>query len=320
MRASRLLAMLLVLQTRERITTRELAERLEVSQRTVLRDVEALSAAGVPVYAERGRHGGIVLLPGSRLNASHLEPSEMEALSIPGLDRKQREQLGMAAAHEMAAAKISARRASAAAPSPAMADLVVVDNTSWFTATPQATIDVAALALDLRGRNRLRIHYRHSGSQQAAPILTDPYGLASKAGRWYLVADCEQEPRLFSVARLQGYEVLPEAAETRVDQDLHKVWAALRQRTESVGSVMVHTRLRDDRCDLATRILGSRLVSIGPPSQGWCAVQINYPDIESVRQLLQFGNHIEVISPPDARLRFFELASDIALRHRPEHD
>ncbi|UPO76523.1 YafY family protein [Arthrobacter sp. Helios] len=317
MRDSRLLAMLLVLQTRNRMTTRELAERLEVSQRTVLRDVEALSAAGVPVYAERGRRGGIVLLPGSRLNASHLEPPEMEALSLAGLDRAQREELGLAAAHEMATHKIAARQATVAASKPGLADLVIVDNASWLSAAGQAT-DVAALALDLRVGNRLRVRYRHSGTRQAAGMVVDPYGLASKAGRWYLVADCEQEPRLFNLDRLENYEVLPDAAKTRTGQDLRTVWVDLKQRTETLGPVVLHARLRADRLDLAARILGSRLINTGPASRGWCSAEISYPDTESVRQLLQFGDHIEVLSPPEARRRFYELASDIAQRHRSE--
>jgi biotin operon repressor len=136
MKASRLLSLLLLLQTRHRVRTSELAERLEVSRRTVLRDVEELSAAGVPVYAERGRHGGIVLLPGARLDASHLEPGEMDALSVAGLDANQRDQLGLAAAHETATRKIAARQA----PSPSgafpeslrLAHLIVVDNTAWL--------------------------------------------------------------------------------------------------------------------------------------------------------------------------------------------
>lgn len=84
MKSARLLSLLLLLQVRERMSTNELAERLEVSRRTILRDVEALSLAGVPVYAERGRHGGIVLLAGARLNASHLEPAELESLALLG--------------------------------------------------------------------------------------------------------------------------------------------------------------------------------------------------------------------------------------------
>ena len=110
MKASRLLTLLLLLQTHQRMTTGELAERLEVSRRTVLRDVEALSEAGVPVYAERGRHGGIVLLPGARLNASHLDPAEIDALLLTGLDRAGLERLGLAAAAEQAEHKLAARR------------------------------------------------------------------------------------------------------------------------------------------------------------------------------------------------------------------
>lgn len=109
MKASRLLHLLLLLQARPRITTLELAERLEVSRRTVLRDVEALSAAGVPVYAERGRSGGIVLLPSARLNASHLDPPELDVLSVAGLDSEQLERLGLSEVRESAALKIAAR-------------------------------------------------------------------------------------------------------------------------------------------------------------------------------------------------------------------
>ncbi|MFI0907053.1 helix-turn-helix transcriptional regulator [Streptomyces sioyaensis] len=119
MKASRLLHLLLLLQTRQRLTTTELAARLEVSRRTVLRDVEALSTAGVPVYAERGRNGGIVLLPSARLSASHLEPPELEALSVAGLDSALRERMGLTAVWESAERKIAARQAAAPeSPSP----------------------------------------------------------------------------------------------------------------------------------------------------------------------------------------------------------
>lgn len=111
MKASRLLHLLLLLQTHQRMTTTELADRLQVCRRTVLRDVEALSMSGVPVYAERGRNGGIVPLPGARLNVSHLEPGELEALSVAGLDGEHLELLGLTAVHETAARKIAARQA-----------------------------------------------------------------------------------------------------------------------------------------------------------------------------------------------------------------
>ena len=315
MKATRLLALLLLLQTHQRVSTTELAERLEVSRRTVLRDVEALSAAGVPVYAERGRHGGIVLLPGARLNASHLEPPEMEALSIAGLDRAQLAQLGLDGSRDMADRKIAARRA-ATGTGPTLADLVVVDNAGWL-APQRDTASVADLALDLLNRPRLRVRYRSSGDDRASSLVVDPYGLAAKSGRWYLVADDEQRPRLFSLERLDSYETLSEPARLRSGHDLRSVWTGLVRRTETPGRVAVRARLREDRLDLAGRILGSRLEDVEPPEDGWCAVRIVYPDIESVRQLLQFGDHIEVLAPADARRRIAELASDLVRRHTP---
>ena len=318
MKASRLLSLLLLLQTRPRVTTSELADRLEVSRRTVLRDVEALSAAGVPVYAERGRHGGIVLLPGARLNASHLEPAEMEALSVAGLDANQRDQLGLAAAHETAARKIAARRAppSGAFPdSSRLADLIVVDNTGWL-ADPVPQVDIAGLALDLRRRSQLEIRYRRSAENQAAALVVDPYGLASKSGRWYLVADSHGTGRLFAIERLEYYRCLAEPSRLRAGQTLGTAWAELKDRVEEAGEVTITARLREGQLDRARRILGTRIHDVAPAANGWCRVTIRYPERESVRQLLQFADHIEVLAPPEARERVRELAADLAARHR----
>ena len=315
MKAARLLSLLLVLQTRERMTTVELAERLEVSARTILRDVEALSTAGVPVYAERGRHGGIVLLPGARLNASHLEPAEMDSLSLAGLDRLQREQVGIAAAHEMATRKIAARRAAGATTGTSLAELVIVDNSGWLAPEP-GELNIADLALTLRSRPRLRIDYRRSGAEHVTSRIVDPYGLATKSGRWYLVADDDQTANLFNLDRLERYEALPEPAQTRPDQDLRSIWDELKQRTEAPGHVNITVRLRASRVDLARRILSTRLTDDAPVDDGWLHMTVSYPDIESVRQLLQFGDHIEVLAPDRARERVAELAADLAERHK----
>jgi len=316
MKAARLLSLLLVLQTRQRMTTVELAERLEVSVRTILRDVDALSTAGVPVYAERGRHGGIVLLPGARLNASHLEPVEMDSLALAGLDAAQRGRLGITAAHDMAIRKIAARRAAVttAAARPSLAELVIVDNSGWLAAGA-GELNVAELALVLRSHPRLRIDYRTSGAKHATSRVVDPYGLASKSGRWYLVADDDHTPKLFNLDRLEHYEELSEPARTRQDHDLRSVWDELKQRTESPGRVHIAVRLRESRVDLARRILGARLTDTAPAHDGWRLMTVSYPDVESVRQLLQFGDHIEVLAPERARQRIGELATDLAGRH-----
>lgn len=318
MKASRLLHLLLLLQTRQRITTAELAERLEVSRRTVLRDVEALSMAGVPVYAERGRHGGIVLLPDVRLNASHLEPQELEALSVAGMDAEQSERLGLLAEHQIARRKIAARRAAAPGASdlPRLADLVLIDNSAWLTA-PQMGVQLAELAASLQQQRRLRIQYRRSTEKEASTRVVDPYGLVAKSGRWYLIADDTGVARLFSLERLLSYELLDVPAVLRPQQTLRTVWNTLKDRTESPGDVNVTVRLRESRFDLAQRILGKRIHQVLATGDGWCKIVVRYPDIESVRQLLQFGDHIEVLAPQTARKRIRQLAVHLAEIHAP---
>lgn len=320
MRSSRLLRLLLLLQTHGRITTSELARRLEVSRRTVLRDVEALSAAGVPVYAERGRHGGIVLLPGSRLNASHLNPSELEALSVAGLDSNQLDRLGLTAAHRMATDKLGARQSAVPRNPPdlpRLADLIAVDNTAWMSDHPQPSVDVADLALSLRSRRRLQIRYRRSADRRATTRVVDPYGLATKSGRWYLVADDTGKARLFALDRLETYELLPDAARLRAGESLRAVWAESKERTETPGQVTITVRLRASRLDLARRILGARIQNVDAAEGDWCMATLRYPDIESVRQLLQFADHIEILGPGAARERIHRLAADLAARHAP---
>lgn len=316
MKASRLLHLVLLLQTRQRMTTTELAGRLEVSRRTVLRDVEALSTAGVPVYAERGRSGGIVLLPGMRLNASHLEPRELEALSVAGLDSAHLESLGLSAVRESAALKIAARQTAALeSPSlPRLSELVLVDSSAWL-ADSNAEVDLADLASALRHRRRMRIQYRRSAEGQATTLVVDPYGIVAKSGRWYLIADDQGAGRLFALERLSAYETLDAPVALRPAQTLRTVWAALKERTETPGRVSVTVRLRANRLDLARRILGTRIHEVSDTESGWCSVVIRYSDIESVRQLLQFGDHIEVLTPETARERIGQLARDLAERH-----
>ncbi|MFF8502670.1 helix-turn-helix transcriptional regulator [Streptomyces anulatus] len=316
MKASRLLHLLLLLQTHQRLTTTELAARLEVSRRTVLRDVEALSTAGVPVYAERGRNGGIVLLPSARLNASHLEPPELEALSVAGLDSAQRERMGLSVVWESAERKIAARQAAAPeSPSPLrLADLVLVDSAAWFAA-PEAAVDVSDLASALRHRRRLRIQYRRNAESHASTRVVDPYGIVAKSGRWYLVADDQGDSRLLALERLSTFELLDAPAVLQPGESLRTRWAALKKRTEGQDRVSVTIRLPENGLDLARRILGTRIHHVSDPENGSRVVIVRYPEIESVRQLLQFGDHIEVLAPEAARTRISQLARDLANRH-----
>ncbi|WP_415971997.1 WYL domain-containing protein [Rhodococcus sp. 077-4] len=158
---------------------------------------------------------------------------------------------------------------------------------------------------------------RKPETRGADPGPFDPYGIVAKSGRWYLVADDQGDVRLFALERLSAYEQFDEPAALRANETLRTRWAALKERTEKRGRVSVTVRLPENGLDLARRILGNRIHDVSDAEDGWCTVIVRYPDIESVRQLLQFGDHIEILAPEAARKRIGQLATVLAERHSP---
>lgn len=195
-----------------------------------------------------------------------------------------------------------------------LSDVVLVDSSAWL-AESNTQVDVADLASVVRQRRRIRIRYRRSGEGDSSTLVIDPYGIVAKAGRWYLVADDRGTGRLFTLERLTDFELLDEPAVLRPAQDLRTLWASLKERTEMRGRVSVVVRLRANRLDLARRILGTRIHEVSGTDDEWSTLIVRYPDIESVRQLLQFGDHIEVLEPEAARIRVCQLANDLVERH-----
>ncbi|KOG44576.1 helix-turn-helix transcriptional regulator [Streptomyces decoyicus] len=345
MKADRLLSILLLLQTRGRVPAGELAERLEVSTRTVYRDIESLSASGVPVYAERGRHGGIALLPGFRTDVTGLTTDEARALfilaaqgahSALGLD----EALGSALRKVMAALPAPHRPAAELAGS-----RILVDPDRWMGG-PRPAVDLDVLHTAVFTDLRLRIRYRHSGETRLRTYTVDPYGLVAKAGTWYLVADRRGRPQLFRADRVASATLTDAPVRRRAGVALAQVWQQLRREVEDrPADVRVTARIRRDRLDLAVRILGGALT--GPPRTGddecagdgedagneagagddvgtrdeagpedskstgndWATLDLAYPVLPAVRQLLQFGDSLEVLDPPEARQVMAEAAA-----------
>ncbi|TFD04708.1 WYL domain-containing protein [Cryobacterium sp. TMT1-66-1] len=303
--------MMLLLQTRHRMTAPELAEQMGVSVRTVLRDVIALANADVPVFAERGRYGGVVLLPGSQLDVSTLSPAEVDALKLLGLDTGQARQLGIDSATRSAQRKIAVRRPPCRESELPLSELIVVDNTPWFTPMPSVA-GISELARNLQSGRRLRIRYRRSAEKGASWHLVDPYGLLAKSGRWYLVADVDGLPRLYSLERLEGWEVLPEVRHLQPNATLANVSRDLSAAVENLGAITISATLKKDRLDLARRILGSRLAASKPIDAEQVEITVIYDQVDSVRQLLQFGAHLHVTSPPEAQAVMRDVASATA--------
>lgn len=309
------MSLLLLLQTHERMTSKELAQRFEVSSRTILRDVEALSAAGVPVHTERGRHGAIVLDRRARLDPARLDPAEVQLLNLAVLGSQQLENVGLHMVSDRAQEKLAAvaARRSGDATQPTLSDVLLIDPTGWFAKGQE--LDLTALLDAVRHRQRLRIRYRHSGQPVGQWINVDPYGMASKAASWYLVADVSGEPRLFNASRIEASQPLADAAVLRQGQDLRTVWAGLLADFHPVPEVEVQALLRSNRLDLARRILGTRLVAATAAEAEWSSIVVHYPDLESVRQLLQFADHIRVLHPSEAVERIHTLAGELTHNH-----
>lgn len=302
MKADRLLSILLLLQTRGMVPAGELAARLEVSVRTVYRDVEALSAAGVPVWAERGRNGGISLLPGYRTDVTGLTADEARALFV----------LATAGAHDALglgeALATALRKVMAALPAPhrpaaeRTSERILVDPERWMR-VGAAPVELGDLQRAVFADLRLELSYRHSGAAQPSGYTVDPYGLVSKAGVWYLVADLDGAPRLFRADRVRAARVAEEPVRRRPGQGLPEVWAVLRERVEELpDEVTVVVRVRRRRLDMFTRIHAALLSA--PPSgedPDWAEVRLGLRAVPAVRMLLAFGADVEVLDPPEAR-------------------
>lgn len=202
MKSDRLLSILLLLQTRGRVAAPELAERLEVSVRTIYRDIEALSASGVPVYAERGRHGGIALLPGYRTDVTGLTADESRALFILAAQGAH-SALGLDSAFRSALRKVMAALPEPHRPAAELTSRRILVEASRWRGGPMPAVDLGVLQEAVLAERRLRLRYRHSGTDTPRTYTVDPYGLVSKAGVWYLVADRRAEPQLFRADRVR---------------------------------------------------------------------------------------------------------------------
>src|SRR5438128_12227933 len=194
MRADRLLSVLLLLQVHRRLTARELAKRLEVSERTIHRDMEALSAAGFPVFAERGSGGGWMLVEGYRTNLTGLNAVEVQALFVTKPLRLLAD-LGLDKASDAALIKLSAALPSAHRPGAENArQRIHIDVTGW-NRPDEAARFLPLLQEAVWQERRLRFTYQRGGGCDAVQRVADPLGLVAKGSIWYLVAAVDGDIR-----------------------------------------------------------------------------------------------------------------------------
>ncbi|WP_090931269.1 helix-turn-helix transcriptional regulator [Nonomuraea jiangxiensis] len=306
MRASRLMSLVLLLQGRGGMTAAELAEELEVSERTVHRDVLALSEAGVPVYADRGRGGGYRLLDGYRTRLTGLGRAEAEALFLSGVPAALRE-MGL---EEVAA---TARLKAAAALSPALRDAPEVaaqrfhlDAPGWFVPDDPPPAALAPLARAVWNDQRVSALYRDRRR------TLEPYGLVLKAGAWYLAARLGTRFLIFRVHRFGEISVLPESFDRDPGFDLAAFWAG--QSAEFSRSLLrdvVTLRLSERGLQMLRHVadpaaLDDALASARPDG----TVRLAVESLEvAYSQVLRFGPEAEVLDPPELRAMVAEAAA-----------
>ncbi|MGJ5891440.1 YafY family transcriptional regulator [Streptomyces sp. V2] len=325
MKSDRLLSILLLLQTRGLVPAHELADRLEVSERTIYRDIESLSAAGVPVYAERGRHGGIRLLEGFRTDVTGLTADESRALFVLAAQGAH-EALGLDSALGSALRKVMAALPAPHRPAAEVTSRrILVDATRWWTNGEAKPVDLGILQDAVFTDRRLRLSYRHSGTTDPRTYTVDPYGLVSKAGVWYLVADRRSRPQLFRADRIRSAKRLAVPVKRRPGVELADVWDVLRRQVEErPATIEVTVRVRRDGLDRFLRLAATQLAHPQEEldlSADWVPVRLSYAQLPATRQLLMFSDLVEVISPPEVRAELrTALASVTALYQRSEHE
>jgi predicted DNA-binding transcriptional regulator YafY len=317
MRADRLVAIVLLLQARGQLTAGELAEELEASERTIRRDLDSLSAAGVPVYSQRGRGGGWALLGGHRLNLSGLTADEAQALFMVagpgGLTDLGIEPGVRSALRKLLAALPAPMREQAAAARQA----VHVDPTAWgreqtdpapgppfLDALRRAVVDAVQVDIDYakpgEARRVRRVH---------------PFGLVAKRGTWYLMAGTGAGPRTFRVSRVYGVEVTEEPVERPDGFDLETAWA----RTTDGFSDRLHTVAVELRVEpwIVDRVRAGLTgwTSFEEPEAvpgGRHRLRVMFPTEGSAAgELARYGSGVEVVDPPSVRDRLAKIGQEL---------
>ncbi|MGW0532244.1 helix-turn-helix transcriptional regulator [Streptomyces sp. NPDC003032] len=319
MRADRLLALLLLLQNRGRMTAPELAGELEVSVRTVYRDAEALAASGVPVYAERGPAGGFRLLDGYRTRLTGLTDDEADSLALAGMPGAAAD-LGLGA--ELATAQL---KLTAALPtglgerSRRVQERFHLDAAAWFrTADPAPRL--AAVAEAVWRQRVLRAGYRRWGGEVQREL--HPLGLVLKAGNWYLAAAVDGDVRTYRVSRFLTVTMAEETFTRPADFDLVAYWD---EASRGLEARVLHSTARLRVSQVGLRLLPAMFGAAGAravegagaaDADGWAEVDLEVEALPvAVGDILRLGLEAEVLGPSELRAAVARSVTGLAQRY-----
>ncbi|GAA4566486.1 YafY family protein [Micromonospora coerulea] len=319
MRASRLVSLLLLLQTRGRMTAQQLADALEVSVRTVYRDVESLGAAGVPVYADRGPTGGYQLLEGYRTRLTGMTAPEAEALFLAGMPGPAAD-LGLGPVLAAAELKLLAALPDELADRGGRArQRFHLDAPGWFR-NPEPTPHLTALARAVWEDRLVEIRYQRWKTPREVTRVLAPLGVVLKAGRWYLVARSGEQVRTYRVGAVLDLVLLDERFDRPADFDLAGFWREWTERYErDVYRGEARVRMTVAALEFLPYVFppamsrAARAAAGEPDEHGWLETTV---PIESVKhaqvELLKLGADVEVLAPAELRDRLAATAHALA--------
>lgn len=320
MRASRLLSILMLLQLRGRLTAEYLAAEFEVSIRTIYRDIDELSASGVPVYADRGPGGGFMLMDGYRTRLTGLAANEAQALFLIGMPGPAAA-LGMDTTASLAGNKVlAALPGENAATARRMWLKFHLDPAGWYRGgePPEALPSIARAVWD-----RKVIAMQYESWKGARDWQVDPLGLVLKAGDWYLAARGAGKVRIFKVANILSHEVLDTAFEAPEEFDLAAFWAAEVARFEA-GLRPETARLRlspagAKRLARQGAYAAKAIAEAGSADgEGWITLDLPIENVEDAALIvLGLGPEAEVLAPNALRERIAAWAGAVRVLHTP---
>ena len=312
MRADRLVAALLLMQARGRVTAAELAAELEVSVATARRDLEALSTAGIPVYPQPGRGGGWSLIGGARTDLSGLSATEAQALFLLAGPAAARSGEAKAALRKLVRALPQTFRADAEA----AASATMIDPTRWGERDRRQPEVVALLQAAVIRRRKVRLTYAGS-ARERTERLVDPWGLVDKDDIWYLLAGTERGQRTFRIDRIIAAEPTGQPAERPDDFALAAAWEQIASEVEQQRSRTWATVLVEDRfVPVLQTQFGRHCHTDGEPGRGRTRVRVGAPTpLDIARHLAGWGAMIEVTEPEPVLAELARIGTELADRY-----
>jgi predicted DNA-binding transcriptional regulator YafY len=310
LRADRLIAILLLLQNRGKVTSREIAEKLEVSERTIIRDMEALSMAGIPVFAERGSNGGWVLAEGYRTTLTGMKTEEILSLFLSNTSNL----LGDLGIHNhfevalqklLAASPIMIRRNAEA-----VRQRIHIDGAGWHQS--KESVPYLSIVQEAVWEER-KLYMQYRREKDSIERIVHPLGLVAKLNIWYFIAEVDGETRTYRISRLQSARMLEESFQRPPDFNLAQFWEQSTERFKlNLPRYYAQVRMSEKLLPRIAQVRYAQVLWSQPAQNGWVEADIEFQTLESASEIiLGFGPLMEVLVPTELRTSVISQAKAI---------